>query len=82
MNKTKHTNIETIDVIKNFDQLPNSAFVRLPTLVALFSVSPATIWRWVKAGNFPRPNKLSIRASGWQVGDIRAILAMKRNINI
>jgi predicted DNA-binding transcriptional regulator AlpA len=57
----------------NFDDLPNSALVRLPTLQRLFSVSAPTIWRWAKNGELPKP----LRVGGitcWRVGDLRAKL--------
>lgn len=79
MNKTKHKNTEANDALRNFDLLPDCAFVRLPTLIILFSVSQATIWRWVKAGDIPEPKKLSSRTTAWVVGEIKATLVLKRN---
>ena len=35
--------------LRDFDQLPDSAQVRLPVPKALLGVSSATIWRMVKA---------------------------------
>lgn len=63
-----------IAALKNFDQLPDSAFVRYPAVCALFSIASATGWRWVKAGRIPAPRKLSDRVSGWNVGQLRAAL--------
>lgn len=60
--------------LANFDQLPNSAFVRQPVVEALFSCSSATVWRWVKSGVIPMPRKLSERVTGWNVGALRAVL--------
>jgi prophage regulatory protein len=37
----------------------------------LVPASPATIWRWVKAGTFPRPQKLGERCTAWRLGDLR-----------
>ena len=57
----------------NFDELPNSALVRLPTVQRLFSISAPTVWRWAKNGELPKP----LRVGGitcWRVGDLRAKL--------
>lgn len=63
------------DSLTNFDVLPNIAFVRLPTVCAVYGIAPATVWRRVKAGLMPAPKKIGDRLSGWQVGEIRADLA-------
>lgn len=61
--------------LTQFDILPNSAFVRLPVMVSLYGVSPATIWRGVKSGAIPKPMKLTKRTTAWNVGLVRAALA-------
>ena len=33
-------------------------------------VSRPTIWNWVAAGNFPKPVKLSERATRWRLSDL------------
>jgi len=38
----------------------------------LLPVSPATIWRKVKDGSFPRPVKLGERITAWRMDDIVA----------
>lgn len=60
--------------LANFDQLPDSAFVRQTVLLGLFSCSKATLWRWVKSSRIPSPVKLGNRISAWQVGPLRACL--------
>lgn len=62
-----------------FDSLPDSAFIRQLALVkslenpsAPIPISPATLWRKVKAGTFPAPVKLSERVTAWNVGAVRA----------
>ena len=61
----------------NFDSMPDSAYIRLPVLKALYAVSSATIWRGVKLGTIPKPSKLSERCTAWNVGLVRAALAAK-----
>ncbi|MDO9151677.1 MAG: AlpA family phage regulatory protein [Methylotenera sp.] len=61
----------------NFDSMPDSAYIRLPVIKALYGVSSATIWRNVKNGAIPKPSKLSERCTAWNVGQVRADLAAK-----
>ena len=64
----------------NFDNLPDSAFIRESQLVqspkrpgstAPLPFSAPTLWRKVKAGTFPKPHRLSERVTAWKVGDVR-----------
>lgn len=59
--------------LRNFDDLPASAHVRLPVVAALLSVSPATVWRWCKSGHLPRPIQ-NRGVTFWNVGELRAYL--------
>lgn len=72
-----HTKSQLTEALIQFDQLPNSANVRLPVVMALYGISPATVWRNVKSGNIPKPNKLTTRTTVWNVGDLRAALNAK-----
>ena len=65
------------EALANFDQLPNSAYVRLPVLKRLYGISAASCWRGVRNGTIPKPCKLSERCTAWNVGLIRAALAAK-----
>lgn len=52
--------------------LPTTGYVRQSQLVPhIIPISPATLWRKVKAGQFPRPVKLSERITAWPVDDVR-----------
>jgi predicted DNA-binding transcriptional regulator AlpA len=64
--------------LMQFDQLPDSAYVRLPVLLGLFAVSSASIWRWTQNGSIPKPTKLAARTAAWNVGELRLILAAKK----
>ena len=61
--------------VPDFDILPDSGFVRLPSLQLLFACSRATIWRWVKAKKIPAPKKLGPRISAWNVREIREVIS-------
>ena len=69
--------------IPNFDDLPDSAWVRQsqlvrdpkhPTRPSPLPFSPATFWRLVASHKFPKPTKLSERVTAWKVGEVRAWL--------
>jgi predicted DNA-binding transcriptional regulator AlpA len=50
---------------------PSSAFLREAQLVPhMIPVSPATLWRWVREGSFPRPVRLSSRITAWRAEDV------------
>jgi predicted DNA-binding transcriptional regulator AlpA len=63
--------------LAHFDQLPDSAYIRLPIIKALYGVSSATIWRGVKNKTIPKPSKLTERTTAWNVGQVRVALAAK-----
>jgi prophage regulatory protein len=41
-------------------------------LEKLFKVSPATIYRWIKEGKFPKPVRLGANMVRWKASDIEA----------
>ena len=60
--------------LRNFNGLPDEAFVRLPVVLMLLGVSRATVWRLCKSGALPAPKKLGSRISVWNVGTLRNVL--------
>lgn len=53
-------------------RLPETGYMRQSQLIPIIiPFSPATLWRKVKAGQFPKPVKLSARVTAWRVEDIR-----------
>jgi len=46
-------------------------------LQKLFKVSPATIYRWIKEGNFPKPVRLGANMVRWKASDIKAWMMQK-----
>lgn len=74
---TKHEATQIPSAVQHFDSLPNIAFVRLPTVAILFGCSPATIWRGVKNGTIPAPEKVGPRITGWRVGKLRQALTAR-----
>jgi len=57
--------------LAKFDDLPDSASVRLPVVAALNGISAPTVWRWVKAGRLPAPRKTGPNVTVWSVGELR-----------
>ena len=64
-------------------RLPESGYIRQAELIgkpkagvpAIVPVSSATLWRMVKAGDFPPPVKLSQRVTAWPVESVRSWMA-------
>lgn len=58
-----------------FDDLPDTGYLRQAQLIPnVVPISSATLWRKCKAGEFPKPRKLSLRVTAWNVGEVRAWL--------
>jgi predicted DNA-binding transcriptional regulator AlpA len=51
-----------------------AGFLRLPQVLALIPVCPATWWAGCRNGRFPKPIKLSPRVTVWRAADIAAYL--------
>lgn len=56
-------------------QLPETGFVRLPTILAVFPISKTSWWDGVKNGRYPKSIKLGPKTTVWRVEDIRALIA-------
>ena len=52
-------------------KLPEEGFVRLAQILEVIPISKSTWWRGVQDGRFPKPVKLSERATGWNVEEVR-----------
>jgi predicted DNA-binding transcriptional regulator AlpA len=53
---------------------PQTGFVRLPTVLAVYPVSKASWWAGVKSGRYPKSVKLGPKTTAWRVEDIRALI--------
>ena len=62
--------------LRDFDNLPDSAMVRLPTVIALYGCSKATIYRLVQKKRL-NIYKLSERCTTFSVKELREALALK-----
>ena len=56
-----------------FDELPDSALIRLHQLIAerVIPFSASSLWRKVKSKEFPTPIKVSDQITAWRLGHIR-----------
>ena len=54
--------------------LPETGFVRLPTILKLIPIGKSSWWAGVKNGRFPKPIKLGPRITAWRAEDIRQLI--------
>ncbi len=47
-------------------------FLSIRSVARRYEVSPATIWRWVSRGQFPKPRKLAAGTTRWAIADLEA----------
>lgn len=59
--------------------LPETGFVRLPTILKVFPIGKSTWWEGVKNGKYPKPVKLGQRTTAWKVEDIRSLINQYSN---
>jgi len=58
--------------------LPPTGFIRQSALIPkIVPIAPATLWRWVKSGQFPAPHKLGANTTAWRVEAVRSWLDAK-----
>jgi prophage regulatory protein len=77
MGFTSKRTMKTLNT-STFDELPASGFIRQSQLIPyVVPFSSATLWRKCKDGTFPKPVKLSQRVAAWNVGSVRAWMAVQ-----
>lgn len=64
------------DSLRNFDSLPDAAYVRQPVVQALYACSSSTLWRMLRKNLIPQPRRFSARVTAWNVGGLRKSLAL------
>lgn len=45
--------------------------LRLPDVVKITKLSPSTLWRMERSGDFPKRVKIGIRATGWKMSEVQ-----------
>lgn len=61
-----------VEILSNFDKLPDAAFIRPSVVAAKYGYSAATVWRHVKQGLLPVPHKRG-GATLFNVGELRRL---------
>lgn len=54
--------------------LPETGFVRLPTVLHYIPVSRSSWWAGVQSGKYPAPRKISDNVTAWRAEDIHALI--------
>ena len=52
-----------------------------PAKAGKLPVSPATVWRWVREGKFPKPFKLGESVTVWDLAQVEAFIAQRAGGN-
>lgn len=60
--------------LANFDELPDSALLRVPVVAALLGCSVPTVWRLIRDGKLTAI-KPSVRVTGIRAGAVRKLAA-------
>ena len=70
--QTLTVEIPTTGFLREYHLAGRKATAKLPAIQGCLGISKPTLWRWVKAGKFPKPVKLSAKTSAWRAEDVRA----------
>ena len=54
--------------------IPQTGFLRLPQILAIFPISRSAWWEGCRTGRYPKPIKLAPRTTAWRAEDIRAFI--------
>lgn len=60
--------------------LPETGFIRLPAVLAVFPISKSAWYEGIRKGVYPAPCKLSERTAAWAVESIRDLIEQKRTV--
>jgi predicted DNA-binding transcriptional regulator AlpA len=55
----------------DFSNLPGHAYLDIRVVAELFNAGESTVWRWVQEEIFPKPVRIGLKWTRWQVSDIR-----------
>lgn len=56
-----------------------SELASTPAKPGKLPVSPATVWRWVREGKFPKPFKLGESVTVWDMAEVEAFIVRQSN---
>lgn len=78
MHKQNNPSVHAINssaLARNTPPQDDAVLWRLPTVLEHVPVSPSGWRAGVRAGKYPQPVKIGIRAVAWKASDIRALVA-------
>lgn len=55
--------------------LPQTGFIRLNTVLAVYPVSRSSWYAGIKTGRYPQGVKIGLKTTAYRVEDIRALIA-------
>ena len=56
------------------NNLPETGFLRLNQVLAIFPVGKSTWWAGIKNGKYPKGVKIGARATAWRIEDIQSLI--------
>jgi prophage regulatory protein len=59
-----------------------SELASTPAKPGKLPVSPATVWRWVREGKFPKPFKLGESVTVWNLAEVEAFVAKQASATV
>lgn len=68
----QHSGTDSKGASSTFSVPTNEKIIRLPAVKATVGLSRATIYRLIRLGDFPKPVKLGLHASGWLESSIQS----------
>lgn len=61
------------------DFLPETGFVRQPTVLRYIPVCASSWWAGINEGIYPKPVKIGVRTTAWRAEDIHALIKSLSN---
>lgn len=71
--------LDRLEESVSMHDIPETGFVRLPTVLSVIPVGKTCWWEGVRSGRFPKPVKLSARCTAWRAEDIRELIETLSN---
>ena len=64
------------------DNTQTDRIIRTPAVLAMIgNCSRSSVWRWEKAGEFPKRIKIGTRAMGWKLSDIKEWIETREKVD-
>jgi prophage regulatory protein len=60
--------------------MTNDRYIRRPELIQLIGTTAVSIWRWEKAGLFPKRRRIGPGSVGWLESEVNAWIASRQPV--